>query len=137
MFYTAERKNKFLDPIRHDKKMMQKIRNLCKSVIFFNPFDTFKDVHQEFSIILDAIMLNRCISMEYREINNEKVPRQQIAPYSLVSNANRWFILGQCKKSDAVKAFALNMIYKPKIEEQSFQTPKNFDSQEYIDKMLK
>lgn len=129
--------NKFLDPIRHDKKMMQKIRDLCKSVIFFNPFGSFNDVHEKFSLILDAIMMNRCISMEYREINNEKMPRQQIAPYSLVSNANRWFVLGQCGKTDAVKAYALNMIYKPEIEEQTFQLPKDFNSQEYINKMLK
>lgn len=129
--------NKFLDPVRHDKKLMKKIRGLCKSVIFFNPFDTFNDVHHEFSIILDAIMMNRCISMEYRQIKNEKVPRQKLSPYSLVSNANRWFVLGQYEKSETVRAFALNMIYKPKIEMEIFRFPKNFNSQEHIDKILK
>lgn len=129
--------NKLLDPVRHDKKIMQHIRDLCKSVIFFNPFETFRDVHKEFSLILDAIMLNKSISMEYRQIKNKKVPRHQLDPYFLISNANRWFVLGHCRKSQKVKAFALNMIHRPRIEDRSFTIPKNFNTKEYIDKVLK
>ena len=129
--------NKFLDPIRHNKKMMQQIRDLCKSVIFFNPFESYGDLHKEFSLVLDAIMLKKSISMEYRQIKNNKVQRHLVDPYFLISNANRWFVLGHCRKSREVKAFALNMIHKPRREGQSFTIPKDFNSKEYIDKILK
>ncbi len=129
--------NNLLAPIRHDRKMMGKIRELCKSVIFFNPYEPVKDVQKEFSIILEAIMSNKRVSMEYRAIKGKKIPRRHMDPYRLLSNGNQWFVVGLCKKSEAITAFSLNMIYKPKIEDMCFLMPDDINAQEYIDKVKK
>ena len=129
--------NKIIEPIRHDKQLMQRIRDLCKSVIFFNPFVESHDVHQQFSTILDAIMLTKRISMEYRPITNNTQPRRNFDPYVLISNANRWFVVGYCHNSKEVKAFALNMVFDPRIEKDSFIMPEEIKTQDYIDKFIK
>jgi len=129
--------NKIIEPIRHDKELMQRIRDLCKSVIFFNPFVESNDVHEQFSTILDAIMLTKRISMEYRPISNSSQPRRYLDPYVLISNANRWFVVGYCHASKEVKAFALNTVFEPLIEKESFIMPEETKTQDYIDKIIK
>ena len=57
--------NKLLNPIRHDKKAMEYIRDFCSSVYFHRPFEPIRDLRQDFSIVLDAIMRRRRLSITY------------------------------------------------------------------------
>lgn len=120
--------NKLLDPVRHDRKMMARIREVCKRVMFFNPFGNTPDVSGQFAILFEAILQNKIVSMEYREVADVRVPRQKLEPYFLQGNCNQWFVMGFCRKTRTIKSFVLNMIHRPRIEDQFFAMPDTIET---------
>ena len=57
--------NKLLDPIRHDKKMMASILELCNSVHFHRPVEPVRESQGEFSVVLDAALRRRRLAFFY------------------------------------------------------------------------
>ncbi len=124
--------NKLLNPIRHDKKAMEYIRDLCSSVYFHRPFEPLRDLRQEFSIILDAIMRTRRLSITYRSGKRNRDERREIEPYVLLNSGGDWYIVGFCMRSKTIKVFALLRVFEPKIEEHCFIKPDSFKIEDYL-----
>jgi predicted DNA-binding transcriptional regulator YafY len=114
--------NKLLNPVRHDRKMMASIRDLAGSVHFYHPAGHKQEFRQEFSIILDSILLRKRISFR----------RQEMDPYALVNEGDTWYVVGYCRKSRKEKRFLLADIPSPKMVDHYFAIPRNFDVKKFM-----
>lgn len=128
--------NKFLAPVRDNRKAMDYIKDLCKSVHFHRPFEPLRDVRSEFSIVLNAIMDRKRLSMRYQTAARAKAgeKRREVDPYVLLNNGGDWYVVGSCKKSHEIRTFALSRVFEPKIEDLCFDLPESFRVEDYLSK---
>jgi proteasome accessory factor B len=128
--------NKLLNPIRDDKKAMEYIKDLCKSVYFHRPFEPMRDLRAEFSIVLNAIMERRRLSMKYQTAGRGKADeeRRELEPYVLLNNGGDWYVVGLCRQSHEIRTFSLGRVFEPKIEDHYFDIPDSFKVEDYLSK---
>jgi predicted DNA-binding transcriptional regulator YafY len=128
--------NKLLNPIRDDKKAMEYIKDLCKSVYFYRPFGPMRDLRIEFSTVLNAIMERKRLSMKYQTAARAKAgeERRELEPYVLLNNGGDWYVVGQCRQTHEIRTFALARIFEPKIEDHYFDIPDSFRVEDYLSK---
>jgi predicted DNA-binding transcriptional regulator YafY len=124
--------NKLLNPIRHDTDTMDYIRDLCSSVYFHRPFEPLRDLRREFSVVLDAIMQRRRLSITYRSAKMVKNECREIEPYVLLNSGGDWYIVGFCRRTKQIKVFALLRVFEPKIEDHYFIIPDTFKMTDYL-----
>jgi predicted DNA-binding transcriptional regulator YafY len=128
--------NKLLNPIRDDKKAMEYIKDLCKSVYFNRPFEPLRDLRTEFSVVLNAIMERKRLSMKYQTAARGKAPeeRRELEPYVLLNNGGDWYVVGFCRRSREVRTFALGRVFEAKTEDHYFDIPDSFKVEDYLSK---
>lgn len=124
--------NRLLTPIRHDKKMMRYISDLCNSVHFHQPFIAMRDIHSEFAVVLDAILERKRLSMEYHTGGRKETQRRQVEPYTLINNGGEWYLIGRCLKNRCETTFAMSEVYHPLIEDFYFEIPESFKVESYM-----
>jgi predicted DNA-binding transcriptional regulator YafY len=126
--------NKLLNPIRGDRKAMAYIRDLCKSVYFYRPFQPLRDLRKEFSIVLDAIMERKRLSLRYQTAARPETggERRELEPYVLVNNGGDWYIAGLCRQTRELRTFSLSRVYEPKIEDRYFDMPESFNVESFL-----
>jgi proteasome accessory factor B len=125
--------NKLLNPIRHDKKAMDYIADLCNGVHFHRPVEPLRDVRQEFSIVLDAIMQRKRLSLIYHTSGKETCDRREFDPYSLINNGGEWYVVGHCRNAKAERTFVLSQIRDPQMLDSFFAVPKEFSVSQYLE----
>jgi predicted DNA-binding transcriptional regulator YafY len=128
--------NKLLNPLRDDKKAMVYIRDLCKSVCFHRPFLPLRDLRKEFSVVLDAIMQRKRLSIRYQAASKGKISdeRREIEPYVLLNSGGDWYVVGLCRQTKEVKTFSLSRIYEPEVIDRYFDYPESFDVENFLSK---
>jgi len=128
--------NKLLNPIRDNKKAMLYIKDLCRSVYFYRPFEPLRDLRKEFSTVLDAIMERKRLSMRYQTAARGKTgeERRELDPYVLLNNGGDWYAVGMCRQSHDVRTFSLSRVYEPRIEDHYFEIPDSFKVEGYLSK---
>jgi predicted DNA-binding transcriptional regulator YafY len=124
--------NRLLAPIRHDKKMMRYILDLCNGVHFHQPFIPSRDVHTEFAVVLDAILQRKRLSMIYHTAGKKNEVRRQVEPYALINNGGEWYLIGRCLRSRSEKTFTVTEIYEPRMEDFFFDIPESFKAEDHI-----
>jgi predicted DNA-binding transcriptional regulator YafY len=115
--------NRLLEPIRHDKRLMERIRALVSRVVFFSPFREADDVEPAFAVVLAAILERRRLSLEYRAVSGHPSPRIEVDPYVLMGDGRRWYLVGYHVLERRQAAFALNMVVDPRQEDHYFWMP--------------
>ncbi len=131
--------NKLLNPIRDNKKAMLYIKDLCRSVYFYRPFEPLRDLRKEFSIVLDAIMERKRLSMRYQTAakglrQEPRDERREVDPYVLLNNGGDWYVVGLCRQSHEVRTFSLSRVYEPRIQDHYFEIPDSFKVEGYLSK---
>jgi predicted DNA-binding transcriptional regulator YafY len=127
--------NKLLNPIRDDKKAMEYIKDLCKSVYFYRPFEPLRDLRSEFSTMLNAIMERKRLSMLYQTAGRGKTgERRELEPYVLLNNGGDWYAVGHCRQSQEVRTFALGRVFEARLEDHYFDIPDSFKVEDYLSK---
>jgi predicted DNA-binding transcriptional regulator YafY len=126
--------NKLLRPIRHDKKAMTYIRDLCASVYFHRPFEPLRDLRNEFSTVLDAIMQKKRIIMRYHTAarSNSIEEKRELDPYALVNSGGDWYVLGKCRETKEIRTFSLSRVYEPGIVDRYFEIPQDFKVEDHL-----
>lgn len=126
--------NKLLDPIRHDKKSLDYIRDLCNSVYFHRPVEPLRDMRHEFSVVLDAIMQRRRLSVNYTSARRgDATECREIDPYAIINNGGEWYVVGKCLKSKTEKTFVLSQMNDLKILDHYFMIPEGWNSTQYFE----
>jgi predicted DNA-binding transcriptional regulator YafY len=125
--------NRLLDPIRHDRKAVAYIRDLCNSVHFHLPFSSAKDVSPEFSLVLEAILDRRRIGMTYRSAQKAEAARREVDPYALVNNGGEWYLIGRCCQNDDVRTFVLANMGELTVLDARIAIPESFDVRAFLD----
>lgn len=125
--------NKLLDPVRHDRKLIEYVHDLCNSVHFYRPVQPARDIRGEFSTVLDAVMGRRRLSMSYSTSGRAPSARREVEPYALVNNGGDWYIVGHCRQASEVRTFALSQVSEPRLEPHYFIVPAAFDVRQYLE----
>ncbi|MBD3391499.1 MAG: WYL domain-containing protein [Chitinivibrionales bacterium] len=114
--------NRFLDPIRHDRKLMHYVRSLCRAVVFFPQTQTEYDVRKQFATLINAILDHKRVSVAYKP-ENAPTYRARIDPYSLISGDRQWFLLGWGRDSRRLETLELHRLSGIRILDQYFHMP--------------
>jgi predicted DNA-binding transcriptional regulator YafY len=125
--------NKLINPVRHDEDMMDRIREMCRGVVFHRPFETGRNVSREFGRILQAIMDKQAITFFYTPVDGKKTDREA-DPYVLLNDGGDWYLIAHCRLRNAVRTFALDRIFNTKKADRYFAIPKSFKIDEYLEK---
>jgi predicted DNA-binding transcriptional regulator YafY len=112
---------------------MDSIRDFCNCVHFFRPFEPLQDVRKEFSIILEAIMQKKRISMVYQGSRRTATDRRELEPYALINNGGEWYVVGHCRLSHEERTFTLSRISDPRMEDHAFIIPEKFSVKKYLE----
>lgn len=124
--------NRLLNPIRHDRKAIEYIHDLCNSVHFHRPVEPIRDVRREFTIVLDAIMQRKRLSMVYHTSGKRTGERRELDPYVLINSGGEWYVVGFCRKSKSERTFVLGHIHEPAILDHYFDVPESFSVRRYL-----
>jgi predicted DNA-binding transcriptional regulator YafY len=124
--------NKLLDPVRHDKKLMDNLRTLCRSVYFYRKSDRSRNLTTQFSIVLEAIMQQRMLSFMYYTPAKRNHKRVEVEPYALINTGRQWVVAGYNRRERIEKPYLLSNIHGPRIEERYFAVPRNFNAYKYM-----
>ena len=104
-----------------------------------------KKIYYIVDTITDAINQKKKIQFKYTEYNadREKVFRHDgevytLSPYVLYWNEDYYYIVGYYDKRDMVAAFRVDRLHNPKvIEERAVPKPKDFNVDDYANKIFK
>ncbi|MFP4520532.1 MAG: helix-turn-helix transcriptional regulator [Fibrobacterota bacterium] len=124
--------NKLLQPVKISGETMENVREKCRSVCFYRPFEPVKGLRNEFSIILDCIMNRKKIKMRYRKGGMPEKSERRIEPYTLIYQNKEWQVIGRCLRSWKLKTFSLHRIIKPEMLDRSFVIPDDFDVRDFF-----
>ena len=81
--------------------------------------------------ILEAMKLNRCISITYQKYNDAEIKTYHAAePYCLKLYKQRWYLLA--KVNQQFWTFSLDRIRSLELSEESFQLDKDFDAEAFF-----
>jgi predicted DNA-binding transcriptional regulator YafY len=123
--------NKFLDPIRHDKRLMNYVKDLCNCVHFSNQAVPSEKTSSIFSTVLDASMQKKRLSIIFN--NGTAI---EFDPYTLINNRGKWFLVGYNKKSKNEETLFIEVIKQVEIQDQFFAIPKSFNVNKYLKRDL-
>ncbi len=82
--------------------------------------------------IIKAIKRKFQIKFSYKSLWGNvsgEITQRTVAPYALKEFKNRWYLLAKDFKDDKIKTFALDRLTDPKITEEKFEYPKDYDVQ--------
>lgn len=104
-----------------------------------------KKIYYIVDAITDAINQKKKIQFKYTEYNadKEKVFRHDgeiytLSPYALYWNEDYYYVVGYSDKRDTVAAFRVDRLHNPKvIDEKAVVRPKDFNVDDYADKIFK
>jgi proteasome accessory factor B len=79
-----------------------------------------------------AIDERRGVSFDYRPSSGEP-GRRRVDPYSLVSRAGQWYLIGLDRDREDVRSFRLSRLQsEPRLEGPASQPPEGFDAREHL-----
>lgn len=81
--------------------------------------------------IIQALRENKVISFDYQSFDSETAKQHIIMPFALKLFRQRWYIVGRPFDKDKILIFATDRINTLKLEDQTFQYPKDFDINGY------
>lgn len=81
--------------------------------------------------LLHSIKNQVQIMFSYQKYWEDKITTRNVEPYALKEFKNRWYLLANDLKDNQVKSFALDRLTELEITKKRFNSPKNFDVNEY------
>jgi hypothetical protein len=86
--------------------------------------------HRHLATIMDAMIDNLELIIEYKKYSSTEGERLTIHPYAVKENAKRWYILAYCVERKGLRVYGLDRVQNLKITTKSFKMPLNFDVDE-------
>lgn len=96
---------------------------------------------QVFECVLQALKSRRRLSFHYTsgpgaENGTDAENRRSALPYHVVCHRGNWYMLAFCRRHQEIRTFAFARISAPRLEEERFTVPEDFDPGRYLDTML-
>lgn len=86
--------------------------------------------HRHLATIMDAMIDNLELIIEYKKYSSTEGERLTIHPYAVKENAKRWYILAYCVERKGLRVYGLDRVQSLEITSKSFKMPLNFDVDE-------
>jgi len=114
-----------------DSKERYSLDNLQEALSFrpFAPEDT--DV-RGFQTITRALQARRALEFQYKNLGADRTQRRLVHPYHLACIENHWYLFAFDVNRQAIRTFSLSRLAAPKLRDQHFTVPKDFDPDEYL-----
>ncbi len=104
-------------------------RTLLTAGLHRLPLDALSPVLEK---LRRAIREQRRVKMTYRKQSQSAAEAREVDPYALVNRAGWWYVIGHCHLRNAERSFRLDRIGELTLLDQIFQTPANFNAQEFL-----
>ncbi len=85
-----------------------------------------------FQVLDRAVRERRTLKFLYRNLGSERTQNRHVRPYHLACIDNHWHLLGYDLNRQAIRAFALTRLRRPRITRQGFARPADFEPGEYL-----
>jgi len=96
------------------------------------PYKDYQRYREMIAQVNQAAMENRCIEIAYQSLREDTASIRKVEPYKIWFYEGTIYIIGLCHLRNEIRTFVLDRIHVLKITDETFQTPKNFDFQKYI-----
>lgn len=89
--------------------------------------------HEYLEPIIDALKNNHLITITYYNYWRDDEMEHQLMPLCLKLWHQRWYVVGKSTRSGHTSIYSLDRILDLRIDEETFETPKDFSPEEYFD----
>jgi proteasome accessory factor B len=89
------------------------------------------DLHA-FELVTRALQRGVALRFKYRKLGTRRHEERLVHPYHLACIDSHWYLFGHDTKRCAIRTFALSRLRDPKLTEDRFEKPANFDPDEYL-----
>ena len=83
--------------------------------------------HRFLTGIMEAMMENRVITIQYRKYSSPHPDFLHIHPYAVKEFAKRWYLEGYCRERGEGRVYGLDRIEQMQVTEETFRMPRDFD----------
>lgn len=91
-----------------------------------------KDTNQVMPKLIQAIIENKVIEIEYYAIYNDTTAIRQIHPYYILPRSGHLYVLGYCTMREDYRIFRLNRFQRVTIQEEEFKMDPDFDLEAHL-----
>ena len=77
--------------------------------------------------VMQAMLDNQCLRMEYRKYMSEEQEVLNIRPYAVKEFAKRWYVVAFCEERQALRVYGLDRVNALERNGKTFQMPPKFD----------
>lgn len=129
------------------KKVFKKLTDLLpKDVVIFDSLwldaavtfiaEPSPDIDPEiFSNVFEGVKTHHAIKFFYRSLEQDDAAERIAEPYHIVCQRGAWYVIGLCRLRNEPRIFSFSRMQKVKVlEKQTFEVPKDFKAEDYIDK---
>jgi len=116
---------------RLDSKERYSLDNL-QEALSFRPFAPEDTDLRGFQSITRALQERRTLEFEYKNLGAAKAQRRRVHPYHLACIENHWYLFAFDVNRQAIRTFSLSRLAEPKLGEERFAVPQDFDPDEYL-----
>lgn len=86
--------------------------------------------HRHMTAIMEAMMDNRMISINYHKYTRAQAEMFTLKPYALKEVSKRWYIVAYCEERKGVRVYGLDRIKSLNILDTKFRMPEGYDVDE-------
>src|SRR5205814_8222877 len=98
----------------------------------FRPFAPEDTDLRVFQLLTRTLREQRVLTFSYRNWGQRAVLKRRVNPYHLACIDNHWYMFGHDLDRKATRTFALSRLSEPRVTQDRFEKPKNFNPKKYL-----
>mgnify|MGYP005839226579 CR=1 FL=1 len=112
-------------------KLKSRAQAIARTIDVMLPEAATETPGQHLAPLLDALELQRSVTINYASYQQPPVSRQ-VDPYGLLFRNGRWYMSGYCHLRQELRTFRLDRLQQIALLEQRFNRPANFNAAEHF-----
>lgn len=98
----------------------------------FRPFAPEDTDLRMFQTVTRALHERRALAFQYKNLGAKQLQARKVHPYHFACIENHWYLFAYDTNRQAMRTFALTRLTDPKLTDERFEVPKDFDPDEYL-----
>jgi len=102
------------------------------AALSFRPFAPEDTDLRMFQTVTRALQERREMTFQYKNLGARNFLSRRVRPYHLACIDNHWYLFAFDTVRGAMRTFALTRLSEPRLMDEQFEVPKDFDPDEYL-----
>lgn len=102
------------------------------AALSFRPFAPEDTDLRMFQTVTRALQERRELTFQYKNLGARDFLTRRVRPYHLACIDNHWYLFAFDTERQAMRTFVLTRLREPRLTDQRFEVPKEFDPDEYL-----